>query len=70
MFTAIQSLNLNEFGLLSIRIGFHGKYNGRDRAFRLYKIWGANPGLRNSYLTGSYSSKQIKSDYGIIHLHI
>lgn len=38
MFAIIKSVNLKEFGIAGIRIAFHGKFGGHDRAFRLVKI--------------------------------
>jgi len=70
MLTIMKSLNLKKFEIVGIRIGFHGKFNGRERAYRVYKVLGSNPCLRNSYLTGSYSAKQCTSKYGITHVHI
>ena len=69
MFAIIRSVDLKEFGIAGIRIAFHGKFGGHDRAFRLAKIWGADPCLRNGLLTGSYSFEQILSKYGTTHIH-
>lgn len=70
MVTVMQSVSLSEFGIAGIRIGFYGKFNGNDRAYRYNRLLGANPCLRNFHLVGSYSNKQIKSRYGITNLHI
>ena len=70
MFSVIRSLSLYEFKISGLRIGFHGKFGGQDRAYRLYKIWGVNPCLRNGYLTGSYSSARCHSKYGITDVHV
>lgn len=70
MLAVMQSQDVKKFGIMGIRIGFHGKFNGKDRAYRMYHILGNNPCMRNSYLTGSYSSRQCTSLYGITHIHI
>lgn len=70
MFKVVKSLNLTEFGIAGIKIGFHGVFGGQPRAFRLFKVWGVNPCLRNGLLTGSHSSAQCLSKYGVVHIHI
>jgi hypothetical protein len=70
MLTVMRSLNPKKFGIVGIRIGFHGKFGGRERAYRFYTVLGANPCLRNNHLTGSYSTKQCTSKYGITHVHM
>jgi len=70
MFKVVSSVDLATFGIAGIKIGFHGRFSGRPRAYRLARIWGRDPCLRNNHLTGSYSSAQCLSKYGITHIHI
>lgn len=70
MFALIRTIDLRQFGVAGLRFAFHGKFGGKDRAYRFAKNFGANPCLRNSFLTGSYSTRQILSKYGITQIHI
>lgn len=70
MFTIVKSVEIKKFGVAGVKIAFHGKFGGQERAYRFARIWGINPCLRNSHLAGSYSSAQCLSKYGITHIHI
>lgn len=70
MMELINGANLRAYGIMGLRIVYHGKFSGQERAVRMIRTWGLNPCLRNSLLKCVYVEKQCTSRHGITHVHI
>jgi hypothetical protein len=63
-------LNLKDYNLSGVKLGFYGRLNGRDRKFRYYIYKGAKLNILSLNTRIDYAEEQAVTRYGVVHIHI
>ena len=65
----LRIIDLKNYGIYGVKLGFYGRLNGRDRKFRYFITKGSKPALRSVDFVVNYAEQQSITKFGIVHIH-